>query len=133
MFNHKPGNLVACICEGNAEKEIIEILIENGRLPFKQEELLDGMFTGSMRKAKNLENRYLSQSFEPGQKVEIIRVIDSKKERYVIDRDFEEKIEGDVFNCITRPEIEILVVIYYDKLSEFHRSNYKKPSEYCKS
>ena len=35
------SNLVACICEGSAEKAIMRLLLENDRLIFKTENLLD--------------------------------------------------------------------------------------------
>lgn len=54
MFNHIPNNLVACICEGNAELEIIEMLLEQNLLKFQSCDLLDGqLFTRLMRKPKN--------------------------------------------------------------------------------
>lgn len=34
--------IVACICEGGAESEIIRILLENDRLIFREVDLLDG-------------------------------------------------------------------------------------------
>lgn len=36
------GNLVACLCEGSMEQAIIEILLDNNRLIFKRDDLLDG-------------------------------------------------------------------------------------------
>lgn len=131
MYEHKPNNLVACICEGNAELEIMELLLEHNRLKFTEDDLLDDrLFTKLMRSAKNLEMRYLSQNYEPNQKVEIIRIIDSRAESYLIRGAYKSKVEGEIVNCYTRPEIEMLVILNEGKYDQFKRSK-KKPSEYC--
>lgn len=131
MYEHKPNNLVACICEGNAELEIMELLLEHDKLKFIEEDLLDDrLFSKLMRSARNLETRYLSQNFEPNQKVEIIRIVDSRAESYVIRGAYKSKVEGEVVNCFTRPEIEMLIIINEGKYDQFKRSK-KKPSDYC--
>lgn len=131
MFNHIPNNLVACICEGNAELEIIEMLLEQNLLKFQSSDLLDGqLFTRLMRKPKNLETRYLTQIYEPNQKIEIIRVIDSRTEKYQIKGAFKNILEGEVINCYTSPEIEMLFFLNEGKYENYQRSN-KKPSSYC--
>lgn len=132
MYNHISGNLVACICEGNAEMEIIEILLDHDLLKFSRGDLLNGeLFSKNMRDARLLESRYLSQEFETGQKVEVIRVLDSPKERYSIQHPYDEKIEGDIIGCYTRPEIEVLLIIAEGHFNQFKRTHVK-PSDYCK-
>lgn len=122
MYEHKPGNLVACICEGNAELEIMQLLLNNEKLGFIEEDLLDEkLFTGSLRSAKNLETRYLTQTFEPNQQVEVLRIIDSKSEKYAIRGAFKTKIAGEIMNCYTRPEIEMLIILH-----EGHYEKYKR-------
>lgn len=131
-YEHKPGNLVACICEGNAEIEIMRLLMGRDRLCFPEEDLLDGkFFTGSMRSAKNLETRYLTQSFGPNQQVEVIRIIDSRTERYEIRGAYKTKIVNEITNCYTRPEIEMLVILNEGQYESFKRSGVSKPSDYC--
>lgn len=132
MYEHKEGNLVACICEGNAELEILALLLEADKLKFSAEDLLDDkLFSKLMRSAKNLETRYLTQNFEPGQQVEIIRIVDSKSESYSIRSEYKSKIAGEVVNCYTRPEIEMLVVLNEGHYDKFKRSRHQKPSDYC--
>ncbi|MFC4354249.1 hypothetical protein ACFO0S_04075 [Chryseomicrobium palamuruense] len=112
--------------------EIIEILLDHDLLKFSREDLLDGeVFSKNMRDARLLETRYLSQEFETGQKVEVIRVLDSPKERYHIQHPYDEKIEGDIIGCYTRPEIEILLIIAEGHYSQFKKTHLK-PNEYCK-
>jgi len=132
MYEHKAGNLVACICEGNAEIEIIEILLRNDKLKFNQDDLLDEkLFTNSMRSSKNLERRYLTQNFEPGQQIEIIRILDSRKENFKISEEYRNKVAGEVINCYTRPEIELLIILREGHYEKFKRSRHQKPSDYC--
>jgi len=111
MYEHKEGNLVACICEGNAELEIMKILLTHGKLKFQPEDLLDErIFTGSMRSSRNLETRYLTQNYKEGQQIEVIRILDSRKESYNIADEFKGKLAG-ITNCYTRPEIELLIIL----------------------
>ena len=49
---------VACICEGAAEQAIIELLLDNGRLIFTRDNLLDGEIL-RCRSAKNFEKQHL--------------------------------------------------------------------------
>ena len=52
--------LVACICEGGAERTIIKILLDNDLLKFSNEQLLDGEILGKRdRSAKNFEKNHL--------------------------------------------------------------------------
>ncbi|MGH0950799.1 hypothetical protein [Bacillus mycoides] len=125
MYKHSPTNLVACICEGNAEAEIIDLLLEHDKLPFLKSSLLDEKpLTGTMRSAKNLETRYLGQIFEPGQLIEIIRIVDSKSEKYSIRPAYQKNIAG-IFNFFTTPEIEMLIIINENKYKAYNRSNKK--------
>lgn len=47
----------ACICEGSSEQAIIELLIEDGRLIFSYEDLLEEQVL-RCRDAKTFEERY---------------------------------------------------------------------------
>lgn len=116
----------ACICEGSAEKAIINILLDNDMLIFSRNELIEYEVL-SCRGAKAFEERYLRKTFDD--KISVIRVLDSKKENFKLSKAYEQKI--DVVNVITAPEIEILVIISENKYQEFKKSKLK-PSEFCK-
>jgi hypothetical protein len=116
----------ACICEGSAEKAIMNILLDNDLLIFKREELLEEEVL-SCRSAKNFEERYLRKTFDD--KISVIRILDSRKENFKLSKAYENKI--DVVNIITAPEIEILVIIKEGKYLDFKKSKLK-PSDYCK-
>lgn len=84
-----------------------------------------------MRSPKTLERRYLTQNFEPEQQIEVIRILDSRNENFTIQGAYKEKIAGEVINCYTRPEIEMLLILQEGHYDKFKRSSHLKPSEYC--
>lgn len=43
------------------------------------------------------------------------------------------RCQVEVINVITAPEIEILIIASKKKYDEYRRSNFKKPSDYCKN
>ena len=116
----------ACICEGSAEKAIMNILLDNDLLIFQRDELLEEEVL-SCRSAKEFEERHLRKSFDA--KISVIRILDSRKENFKLSKAYEDKV--DVINIITAPEIEILVIINEGKYQEFKKSK-MKPSDYCK-
>jgi len=116
----------ACICEGSAEKAIINILLDNNLLIFDREELIEQEVI-SCRGAKAFEERYLRKTFDD--QISVIRILDSRKENFKLSKAYEHKI--DVVNVITAPEIEILVIINENKYQDFKKSKLK-PSDFCK-
>lgn len=124
-------DIVAIICEGEAEKAIIDLLLESGMLIFKKGDLLDEEVMYRC-KVKVFEEQYLSRNFR-GKKVRVVRVHDSIKEKFKISRVYSSKISG-IESYITRPEIEMLIIIAENKYDEY-KNKYisdKKPSDYCK-
>lgn len=118
---------IACICEGSAEHAIIELLLEKNKLIFDKDQLIEGEIIRS-RDAKSFEKRYLNKGFLD--KITIIRVLDSRKEKFNLSKAYLGKIE--VVNIITAPEIEMLIVIKENKYKQF-KSSKIKPSEFCKA
>ena len=116
----------ACICEGSAEKAIMDILLDNNLLVFSREELLDEEII-RCREGKKFEERYLRKV--PDGKVSIIRILDSRRENFKIGKAYEYMV--DVINVITSPEIEMLIIFNEDKYKEFKKYG-RKPSEFCR-
>lgn len=116
----------AVICEGSAEKAIIDILLDEKLLIFTREELIEESVL-SCRNAKVFESRYLRKSFDS--KISVIRVLDSRKERFNLSKEYRDKIN--VVNIITAPEIEMLIIHAENKYDEYKKSG-KKPSIFCK-
>ena len=123
----KLSKYVACICEGGAEKTIIELLLDSNSLIFSYDDLLEGEIL-RCRKARDFETQYLRKYFN--EKVTVLRILDSRRERFASSKAYAHKV--DVINVVTAPEIEMLVILSENKYKEFKGSNLK-PSEYCKS
>lgn len=125
------NDLVALIAEGAAEQAILDILLDNNLLIFSREELLQEKVLRT-RKAAAFEKQYMGLSFE--EKVAIYRVLDSKNESFKISKANKTRISG-IHNIYTRPEIEMLYIVYYGKYDEYsnkHKSK-EKPSEFVKT
>lgn len=116
----------ACICEGAAEEAIIDILVDNDRLIFTREEMLEEKVI-RIRSARNFEERYLRKGFKD--KISILRILDSKNENFKLSKAYANKV--DVINIITAPEIEMLIIHSEGKYEKYKRSG-KKPSDFCK-
>lgn len=119
--------LVACIVEGTAERVIITKLLDNDKLKFSRNELLDEELLRS-RTARKFEEKYLGKSFKS--KISVFRILDSKTEKFKLRKTYASKV--DVINIITAPEIEILVILKEGKFDDYCKCKSKfKPSEYC--
>lgn len=119
-------NIIACICEGSAEQAIIELLLENHKLYFEKQQLLDEKII-RVRSADRFEELYLRKHFN--KKITVLRILDSRRENFKLSKLYKDKIE--VINIITAPEIEMLIIHNENKYEEYERSK-KKPSDYCK-
>jgi hypothetical protein len=122
------NSLIACMCEGGAEIAIMDILLDNGLLIFKREQLLEERLISRIS-AKDFERRYLRVAY--GQKIVILRVIDSRSEKFSLSKAYQCQV--DLINVITAPEIEMLIITSKEKFEDFSRSEFKKPSDYCKT
>jgi len=123
------GKYVACICEGGAERAILDLLLDADRLIFKREDLIEEKLL-RCRNARDFEREYLGKSYSG--KITLYRILDSRSENFPLRKAYEHKV--DVINVITAPEIEMLIICNEGKYADF--SKYKsdmKPSEYCKS
>lgn len=118
---------VACICEGAAEKVIIDLLLDNDKLIFNRKQMIDRQVI-PCRDGKSFEVRYLRKGFD--QKITVYRILDSRREKFKMSKAYAEKIE--IVNVITAPEIEMLVIFNEDKYKDYKKSGLK-PNEYCKS
>lgn len=77
----------ACICEGPAEKAIMDILLDNNLLIFAREEMLEEQVI-RCREGKRFEERYLRKGFN-GQ-ISVIRILDSRRENFKLSRAYQD-------------------------------------------
>lgn len=117
---------IACICEGTAERVIINLLLDNNKLVFSREDLLDEDVI-SCRNAKTFEKQYLRKGFT--EQITVLRILDSRTENFCLSKAYINKIK--VVNVITAPEIEMLIIFNENKYTDF-KSSGMKPSVYCK-
>lgn len=126
------GKYIACICEGGAERAILDLLLDNHKLIFEREELIEEEVL-RCRSSKEFEKRYLRKEF--ADKITIYRILDSRRERFDLGKAYEPKV--DVKNVITAPEIEKLIICNEGKIKNYERESRKnpslKPSTYCKA
>lgn len=132
----------AFIVEGATEKSIIEILLEDNRFTFSSDsvinyDLINGLDSPYKGPGKfygcpdNFTDKYLNQEYE-GKKI-IILLVEDRDPAYKINQIYNEKIQ-DIYHVITKPEIEIIEILYDDKRSDFEKAWRKhkklKPSEF---
>lgn len=120
------GDKVAVICEGGAETAIMEMLLENDKLIFSEEDLFYNEIIRT-RSATAFEERYLNVNINF--KLTILRVLDSRRENFQLRRPYDETVE--VMNVITAPEIEMLIILNEGRYDEYKKSGLK-PSDFCK-
>ena len=108
------GSYIACIAEGSAEAEIINILMDHHLLIFERENLLDETVLRS-RSASSFESRYLRMGFEG--KITVFRILDSRRENFKLSKAYQHKV--DVINIITAPEIEMLVILNEKRYKDY--------------
>lgn len=117
---------ILCLCEGTAELELMNLLLEENKLCFTKEDLI-GRKLHSRQSVKKIEEDYLSFSFE--RPLMILRIIDSRNEQFNLSKAYRGRFE--IVTICTRPEIEILLIIVngdYEDYAKFKQS--EKPSEY---
>lgn len=117
---------MACICEGGAERAILDLLLDSHMLIFEREQLIEEEVL-RCRSAKEFEDRYLKKGFD--EKITVYRILDSRSENFKLSKVYQSKI--DIVNVITAPEIEMLVIFHEDKYKAFKNTG-AKPSTYCK-
>ena len=121
---------IACICEGTAERVIMNLLLDNDKLNFVREDLLEEDLL-RCRNAKVFEEQYLRKGFD--ERITVLRILDSRRENFKLSKAYMHKIK--VINVITAPEIEMLIILKENKYSEYqkYKNSNMKPSDFCKS
>lgn len=106
------------MCEGPNELEIVKILLEAGKLIYSSDDLLNlvpyhARQIGSSSAVKNALNLF------PGP-VTILRIGDKQNEKLKIPKEYQGRIV-DVKKFCTKPELEMLLIISENLVSEFEK------------
>ncbi len=117
------------MCEGPNELAVIQMLLDNERLIFSEDDLL------GLRPyyAKQLNSAIKTElNIYPGNDVCIFRIGDTLTDELKIPSDYKGKIERVERYC-TKPELEILLIISEDKWDEYNKDKSKiMPKEFAK-
>lgn len=89
---------IICSCEGTAEEEIINWLLDEERLLFTREQLVEKKIT-RIRPAKGIEKKFLSLDYG-NKSVVIFRIIDSSNEQFKLSNLYKDRY--DVCDYITK-------------------------------
>lgn len=117
--------MIACLCEGNAERAIIDQLLNHDRLIFSRMDLLEEEVL-KCRSAGSFQKNYLNKSIEG--KIRVYRILDSRNENFNLTGPYREKVE-EVIDVITAPEIEMLIIHAESCYDDYARKQLK-PSAY---
>ena len=110
----------ACICEGTAEQVIMDLLLDNNKLIFSRNELLEHEVL-RCRTGKNFEEQYLRKGFT--EQITVFRILDSRRENFKLSKAYQNKVK--IINVITAPEIEMLVILNEGKYADYKKSGKK--------
>lgn len=122
------NELIALIAEGATEEAILSVLIDHNGLIYNWDDLLQQEII-RCRSGKEFARKYLNKSI--GKKVKIYRILDSKKERFKLPLAYKNKV-SEIVNIYTRPEIEILHIIFHGDYRQYKNQSHVKPSIYAK-
>ncbi|WP_303815786.1 hypothetical protein [Acidaminococcus timonensis] len=114
------GKYILCICEGKAEEAIINLLLENDCLVFQKQDLLNGKCT-TIRTAARIEEEFLRLQYK--KEVAIVRILDRDKEKFTLSKLYRDRFP--VYSICTKPEIEILHLIYEGKWHDYKKHKMK--------
>ena len=125
MIPISKSDLIACICEGSAEKVIIELLLDRNALVFSREQLLDGkVLPQKCIGAKYFTDQFLTMDYGDI-KISVV-VMQDRKIPYTIRKPYANKVSN-TYLAITAPEIEMLMIHSLGLYDEYHKQR-KKPS-----
>lgn len=106
-------------CEGTAEKVIIGLLANAGRLVVPQESIvrdMDGNPCTTLRRAKDIQREFLDVDYPDG--LLIARIVDVNPGVFKLDRLYRRQ-DIMVRDFVSRPEIESLILVREGSYNEF--------------
>lgn len=119
---------VAVICEGNAERNYLSILLEANLLKFDRNQLIkEQLLGGTYRGKTKFRDEFLTMSYD--EPITLLQVQDTNK-KIKFNSPYVDKI-GQHLVIRTKPELEILLIHHLDLYEEFNKVKSKhKPSSF---
>jgi acetyltransferase, GNAT family len=120
---------ILIMCEGPNELAIINLLLDNGKLRFSRDELLD------MRPfhARQLNCSQLKPALDAYHgKIKVYRIGDKLSDKLKIPKELQQTFESQEKFC-TKPELEILFIIAENRTADYEKVKSKQsPKDFCK-
>lgn len=120
---------ILIMCEGPNELKIVNLLLDNNKLKFTRDNLLD------MRPfhARQLTSSQLKPALDAYHgDIEIYRIGDKMSDALKVPKELLPVIKSQAKFC-TKPELEMLLIIAENKASDFEKLKAKqKPKDFCK-
>ena len=122
---------IICSCEGAAEKAIVDLLLDNGKLCFNRSALIDGECT-RIRTGNKIGETFLTRAYNKN--IIILRILDREKEKFSLPKVYVLNRNIEIISVVTKPEIEILHIIAEGLFEDFQRATKRQndlhPSEF---
>ena len=121
------------MCEGPNEKAVVDMLLDEGRLKFSEDDLV-GL---TVYHARQLTAPVIKTalSIYTGD-FEVYRIGDSMTDKLPVPADYKDRIK-EVRKFCTKPELEMLLIIAEGKEAEFEKvkagKHRMKPKDFCKA
>lgn len=119
---------ILLMCEGQNEKCLIDLLIEDGILKITRDDLIGGVpyLARQIRQSVMIKNQL---NIYHGN-FKIIRIGDTQKDELKIPKEYQKRITS-IKKICTKPELELLMIIAEGKIDDFNKLRLK-PKEFAK-
>lgn len=117
------------LCEGSNEELLINLLLDNNKLKIKRDDLI-GLKPYNVRQLKNPVIK--SELKHYNNLVIVYRIGDKQSDKLIVPQELKKIVlKENIFKYCTKPEMEILLIINENMISEFNKSK-KMPKEFAK-
>lgn len=119
------------LCEGTNEKQVLELLLENDKLIFKKDELINLEIFHSRQIVPNIESHIRAYN---SNNLKIIRIGDKFTDNLKIPTSIKHLIKKEnISKYLTRPELEMLLIINKKLFKNYNKIKSKtKPKSFAK-
>ncbi len=118
------------MCEGPNEKKIVDMLLENGKFIFTEDDLLGLVPFHARQITQNAQVRTWLNIYTD--EVKVIRIGDKQSDKLIVPKEYKDRIACIEKYC-TKPELEILLIIACGLLEEYEKVKSElSPKEFAK-